>query len=113
MYLGQLYYDGTFVQAQIYRNVGGTLTQLAAVLTNIPVGKAVTLEFEVQGSTLQLFVNGTLVTSAVDTQISGTGQTGILGTTGATFGDFNVNTLTYAITSETGWSFPTPHGYDI
>jgi hypothetical protein len=104
MYLGRLLYNGTDVQAQIYRNVNGTWMELAFKDTTLPVNTAIPLEFKVQGSSLQLFANGQFRVSAVDTQIPGPGLTGIRGAPNTTFGDFNVNTLAYALTQETGWT---------
>jgi hypothetical protein len=81
MYWGFLFRLGTTTRAQIYRhtNAGNAWTLLAdaAVPGNPLSGK---LRFEVIDSSLQLFLNGALVASAVDTSPQAINSPGSVGT---------------------------------
>src|SRR5208283_191149 len=74
MYLGELVGTNGTYAAVIYRNVGGTWTQLASSAVATGAG---TLGFQVFGNSLKLFLNGVLVTSALDSAIQGPGLVGI------------------------------------
>jgi hypothetical protein len=90
MYLGMILgINGNF-QAQIYRNVGGAWTLLASAAVATGTGL---MRFEVQGSSLRLFFNSVLVTSATDATIVGPGLTGVRGGNGNPFDDFLVTAL--------------------
>jgi hypothetical protein len=80
---------GTF-QAQIWRNLNGTWTELFA--QNI-AGGAGTLRFEVAGSSLKLFDNSNLVAYANDSLVTG-GTIGMRGTAGTSFDNFSADVLT-------------------
>lgn len=53
----------------------------------------VTLTFTVQGSSLQVFVNGTLQASVLNTALIGPGLVGLWGTSNELFGPFNATAL--------------------
>jgi hypothetical protein len=81
--------NGVFT-ARIYRNAGGTLTQLASA----PVGSgAGLLRFDVVGTSLQLFVDNTFVAKATDARVAGPGQVGVRGTPRSAFDAFNARQL--------------------
>jgi ELWxxDGT repeat protein len=82
--------DGV-VTAKIRRLISGTSTPLATVTTNLPTGEA-TLRFEVKGSQLTLFVDGTRVATAIDTTWK-SGQVVVSGTDFVSFDDFSVSAL--------------------
>lgn len=74
LYWGGLSNLGNGTQAvAIWRNLGGTWTQLAATTLNFIGG---TLRFEANGPSLKLFVNDTRVLTAYDTQLTA-GQVGL------------------------------------
>jgi hypothetical protein len=104
MYLAQLYFDGSHMFAQLFRNQGSWVNLVNNQISNASPGVAANLEFRVQGSSLQMLVNGSVVASAVDTQITAAGSVGVRGTSGAIFDDFSVSTLTPAYSWETGWN---------
>ncbi len=93
-YFGSILATGTnSYQANIYRASDGTFTALATpTMTGSPDG---TLLFEAYGSSLELFLSGTLVASANDTTLSG-GSVGIRTNQGATLSAFSANALTLA-----------------
>ena len=87
MYLAALVGINGSYTTQIWRNVGGSWALLAVN----PVAKGSgTVRFEVTGSSLSLFLDGDLVTSAIDNLITGPGQSGVRGTLGTVFGSFSV-----------------------
>ncbi len=93
-YFGSILATGTnSYQANLYRASDGTFTALATpTMTGSPDG---TLLFEVYGSSLELFLNGTLVAYANDATLSG-GSVGIRTNEGATMSAFSANALTLA-----------------
>src|SRR5262249_12226676 len=77
MYEGRLVHSGSAVYARIYRNLGGKLKPLFNQKVTTATG---TLRFEVVGSSLKLFLNGSLVAFANDSTIGGPGSAGIYAT---------------------------------
>jgi uncharacterized repeat protein (TIGR01451 family) len=85
-YLGQLYNNGSGVQATIWKHIGGTFTLLTTGLT---VGSGTgTLKFQTMGSTLQLFLDGNLLATITDTDLT-SGSVGMRLGQNATLGSFN------------------------
>jgi hypothetical protein len=80
-YWGGLYNNGSGVSAQIYVNVNGNWRLLASA--NVSASGSTPIEFVVNGSSLQLFVNNQLAVSANDTSLA-TGTVGIRASAGAT-----------------------------
>lgn len=79
MYLGQIVgNNGTFTGV-IMRNTGGVWATLAQAPSAAGTG---TLRFEVVGNSLKLFLNGTLLASALDSVLSQPGLVGIRTTLG-------------------------------
>jgi hypothetical protein len=79
------------VYARIWRNLGSGWTQLAAVpVAGLSPTATNTLRFDAIGSSLKLFVNGTLEASAADSVLT-SGQVGIRSTAGAALANFSVN----------------------
>jgi hypothetical protein len=76
--------NGQFTAA-IYRNLGGTWTQLAATTLSTFNGA---LQFKLIGSSLNLIVDGIPILSATDSTISGPGLVGIRGAQGAAYINF-------------------------
>lgn len=74
MYIGALANERTDGRAQIWRNVGGTWTAMAAQPVFATSGR---LRFEALGDLLSLYVNDTLVVSARDSSITGRGRVGV------------------------------------
>lgn len=91
MYYGVLVRSGGTTTAQIYVNVDGVWTLLGSA--NVSVGATVTLRFDVVGSSLKLFVNGTLAVYAFDSTFT-TGTFGIRGSTNVTFDNFSIDVRT-------------------
>jgi hypothetical protein len=89
MYMGRILgVNGVFF-AQIYRNLNGTWTRLSSVRV---AGGTATLRFEAIGSSLKLFVDGTLRTSAFDTKLT-TGTVGLRSSAGQVIDDFDAMLL--------------------
>jgi hypothetical protein len=65
---GAAIYNGTPVEVQIRKKVAGTSSDVARVPYTITFGTWYTLKLEVKGSTLRLFVDGTLQIEATDPQ---------------------------------------------
>jgi hypothetical protein len=82
--------NGTSYFAQLYRNVGGALTQLYIVQIGSGTG---TIDLQVQGDLLRLSFNGTVLFTTTDTQIRQPGMAGIRGTVNATWSNLNVSPL--------------------
>ena len=74
------------VQAMIVRNLGGTVTPIGTTQTVTGATGTLSLVFLVQGTSLKLFLNGSLVAAATDTKLT-TGTVGIAGTAGASLGN--------------------------
>jgi hypothetical protein len=86
MYLGHIGNVGNgMLQAQIFLDDNGTQTVLSAA--PMFAGTGGTLTFEAVGSTLQLFLNGNLLTSVQDSTLS-SGSVGFRGSAGSSFADF-------------------------
>src|SRR5262245_33615300 len=77
---------GTGYEARIWRNVNGTRTLLSQ--KSLTTNGAGTLRFEVVGSSLKLFWNGTLVTSTMDNALT-SGSVGIRDLGMAAFDNFS------------------------
>ena len=96
-YLAQLYEfaPGQF-QAYISRSAGGSFTQLAtsSVFTN-PGNPPFALNFQVEGASLKLYVNGVLMAFASDATYA-TGGVGIYSGSGVVFNSFNAADITPA-----------------
>jgi hypothetical protein len=90
-YLGALVNRNGIVTAEIWLNLDGTWTQLSSqpVLGLSPTASA-TLRFDVYGSSLELFVNGTLETSTFDSSLT-SGQVGIRSSAGAVLDNYSVS----------------------
>jgi hypothetical protein len=85
--------SGVFT-AEIWKNVNGTWTKLTTVtLTHAQFSGMGTMRFDVIGTNLRLFVNGTVVASAVDATFA-TGTVGIRGAKGAKFSNYNADAVT-------------------
>jgi subtilisin-like proprotein convertase family protein len=68
-YLGQIVDTGSGFKTEIFKNIGGTFTQLAVgSVVNTGIG---TLEFEAAGPSLKLIFNSTLVAFADDLSLTG------------------------------------------
>ncbi len=99
-YLGAISRSGNAFTAQIYKNIKGVLT----LLTSAPVAATVfngtgTLEFEVEGASLRLFIvnsQGTLIPAAeaLDTSITAAGSIGFRGAGNTQFSNYNANAVT-------------------
>jgi hypothetical protein len=77
--------------ATIWRSVGGTWTLLASAPVSSSAG---TLRFDVQGSSLAVYFNYQLATSATDGMITGAGSVGLRGyNAGASWDDFSASAL--------------------
>ncbi|CEF49335.1 unnamed protein product, partial [uncultured bacterium] len=80
--------------ACIFRNVAGTWSLLTSSTTligsNTAVGSTGTLRFEVFGSSLKLFLNGSLIAFAYDSMLTAPGSVGIRSNSGASFDRFSV-----------------------
>jgi uncharacterized repeat protein (TIGR01451 family) len=87
MYLGSLVNQNGSLSGQIWKNTGGNWVQLASAPVTRNLG---VLQFDVIGSDLRLFLDGTFIVSASDTSISGEGSVGIRGS-GGTYDDFIAN----------------------
>jgi hypothetical protein len=74
-YLGQLSFNGTNVQATIWKNIGGTYTLLTTTTTAL--NGTGTLKFVTSGSSLQVFLDTTLLASLTDTSITAGGSVGM------------------------------------
>ena len=83
----------------IWKNVNGVWTRLDR--QTAPAG-AGTLRFEVIGSQLKLFLNGTQVSSATDTSLQSAGLTGVRLTQNMSLDNFSVTTLSAAGLAEIG-----------
>ena len=80
--------NGVFT-AEIWKNVNGTWTKLKSkTLTAAQFNGSGTVEFDLSGSTLNLLVNGTLMTSTTDNTFA-TGAVGMRGGKGARFSNFS------------------------
>ncbi|HSQ54628.1 MAG TPA: hypothetical protein VLM40_02700, partial [Gemmata sp.] len=90
MYLGQLVNRAGSYFAMISKNVNGVWTRLAEVAVGSGSG---VLRFETVGSSLKLFVDGTLVAEATDSTFGQPGQFGLRSGLGETFDDFSVAAL--------------------
>src|SRR5262249_36342141 len=76
--------------ASIWKNVGGTWTQLTAA----PVaGSSGTLRLDVVGSSLTLLLNGTPVGSTTDGSVSGAGSVGVRGSASPAWDNFSASPL--------------------
>jgi hypothetical protein len=90
-YLGMIGQDSGRYTAYIYRNVGGNWTLLKS--GSISSGSG-TLKFEVEGTSLRLSFNGTLILSATDSSITSAGAVGIRAwDAGATIDNFQTAIL--------------------
>src|SRR5262249_12154352 len=76
MYLGTIVGSNGSFTAQIWRNVAGAWTQLTSKAVATGTG---TLRLVVLGDSLQLFLNGNLVGSTVDSALQGPGLVGVRG----------------------------------
>src|SRR5262249_7500189 len=85
-YLAQFSSTGTGFQATIWKNVGGTYTPLVTGLT-VSSGTG-TLKFVTSGSTLQVFLDTTLLASVTDSSLT-TGSVGMRLGQNASLGSFN------------------------
>ena len=91
MYLGQLVGTNGSFSAAISRNVAGAWT----ILTQAPVATGTgTLCLEVLGNSLNLYLNGALVASALDNLMQGPGLAGMRAGA-ASLDNFSANTLNY------------------
>jgi hypothetical protein len=94
-YLAEVYgMPGTStVQVNLFRNLGGTYTLLRSV--NLPGPVSGTLRFEAVGSSLKVFLNGTLVTFAQDATIPGTSESlvGMRGTGSGALDNFQYRAI--------------------
>jgi hypothetical protein len=88
MYAGFLVSTAGGFQVTIWKNVGGAWTQLAASATFTGSGSG-TLKFQVTGTSLQLFWNGTMLASAIDSSLT-SGSVGMRLGQNATLDDFSV-----------------------
>ncbi|HVC98037.1 MAG TPA: S53 family peptidase, partial [Pirellulales bacterium] len=88
MYTGLINWYGGQMSADIYRNIAGNFTPLVINPISLTPGTA-NLEFWVQGSVLQFFVNGVLDASAVDTQITAPGSVGLRANNSTTYASFS------------------------
>lgn len=86
MYMGVLVNFNGSLFAQIYRNLNGSWVLLSSAM--VGVGGTVTLRFDVIGTSLRLFVNGSLATSTSDSALI-TGKVGIRASAGTTIDDFS------------------------
>jgi uncharacterized Zn-binding protein involved in type VI secretion len=92
MYYAGLRDTGGTIAAEIWKNVGGTATQIAtAPVTPAQFPGSGTLSFTVAGSSQTLRINGVPVASATDTSIPGSGSIGLRATQGVVFDNFNAN----------------------
>lgn len=91
MYFGGLFNTGSGIQAQIWVNINGNWRLLNSA--NVSVGGNVPIEFIVNGSSLQLLVNGSVAVSTTDSELS-TGMVGIRASAGASIGSFNASVPT-------------------
>jgi hypothetical protein len=92
MYWGGLVNRGGLVAAEIWRNLGGAWVQLASANLGAGAGTGV-IRFEVTGSSLRLFRNGSVVAAASDRLVRGPGLFGARLTRGATADDFSVTPI--------------------
>jgi hypothetical protein len=81
----------------IWKRVGGTYTQIASSVAAAPSTAAFTARLEVQGTTYRAYVDGALVASGTDPEIT-TGQPGVLGANGggATLDNWRGGDLPYS-----------------
>ena len=103
MYWGAINQSGanTFT-ALIYKNIGGTWTQLASQSVNSGTG---ILRFEVVGDSLKLFLSNNIVAFANDTSITSPGSVGIrAGGVGTTLDNFEAGLLASSVVSGTNFS---------
>lgn len=70
-------YNGTPIEVQVRKKVGGTSSDIARVPYAIAFGTWYTLKFEVKGSTLRLYVNDVLQLETTDTSFA-SGQVALL-----------------------------------
>ena len=92
MYMGNVKATSTGYAANLYRNINGTWTQLFTKTYAGPVTNA-TLEFDVVGSSLRLYLNGALVAYASDTKLTAAGSVGMRATAGAVLKNFSAAPL--------------------
>jgi hypothetical protein len=86
MYWAGLIRSGATTFAQIYVNINGVWTNLSSAVVNVSSG---TLRFEVVGTSLRLFLDDVLVTSAINSSITGPGLVGLWASPGNFIDDFN------------------------
>jgi hypothetical protein len=87
--LGEIVGNNGAFTAYIFRNYGGAFTLLSSKTVSSGTG---TLTLSVLGNSLQLSLNGQLITYAYDNNVSlGAGTTGIFGSAGATFANFQAS----------------------
>jgi hypothetical protein len=91
MYFAGLVRSASTAQAVIWRNVGGTWTQIAG--QNIATTGTGTLRFEVAGPSQKLFLNGTLVAYAHDTAVTAPGTVGLRIGQGASVANFSADAI--------------------
>jgi hypothetical protein len=95
-YLGQMsWLGGANYRATIYRISAGKATLLAGVKLTNGTG---TLRFDLEGSSLKLFLNGALVLDAHDSVLA-TGTVGIRSAAGAGIGDFSADAIVQPVTA--------------
>jgi hypothetical protein len=78
--------NGTFT-ASFAKDVNGTVTTLASA--SLPAASG-NVQFTVQGSSLVLYLNGTVVLTANDSSLAGPGSVGIAGPSGASFQNYSL-----------------------
>jgi hypothetical protein len=92
MYWGGLVSISGAYSAVIYRNVGGTWTNLTTVALPSFTGTGTVL-FDVVGPSLKLFLNGALVAFTTDTLLQGPGGVGMRTSKGVILDNFSANTI--------------------
>ena len=85
MYLGALVRIGSSYSVEIWRNVGGTWTQLSAVGVSVSSGL---VELSITDDVLQLSLDGEVVSTVTDSALQGAASVGIRGSLGTSFGQF-------------------------
>ena len=95
MYLAMVTAKSSSYTVRLYRNFNGTWTQLTGKSFSGSVNNAA-MEFYVVGSSLRMFLNGTIVAFANDTKLTSPGAIGIRALGGAKMMNFASTPLTIA-----------------